>query len=733
MSVVAVAVPVHLRRTFDYTYAGPLTIQPGMRVCVPFMNREFIGIVLETKQHSEFPLEKLKPISEVLDRTPILTPDMLHFYHWCADYYHYPLGEIIVQALPLLLRKPGSAALSRFTFWQLTAAARRLTTKEIARLSSKQQQVFQLLDSDRLTQSHLKLAGIKSTTIKALQEKDLVERIYLEQSSQSAEHWTQNLQISQDKPRLNTEQAIVIAAIDINRYATHLVDGITGSGKTEIYLNVIEKVLMQGKQALVIVPEIGLTPQTISRFKVRFNTPIVALHSGLNDAERREAWLEAQAGAAGIVIGTRSAIFTPLQNAGVIIIDEEHDSSLKQQDTFRYHARDLAIIRARQMNIPVILGSATPSFESLYNALTGKYRHLKLTQRAGNALLPTNQIIDVRNAPLESGLSDELLTLIKQHLDAGNQVLLFLNRRGYSPAVMCHSCGSIAECQRCNTYYTYHYARNSLHCHHCDEQYPKPRYCPSCGSSEIMTAGFGTEQLEATLSKHFPEHPLIRIDRDSTSRKGSLESYLDAIKKREYRILIGTQMLAKGHHFPDVTLVGLIDVDSALFSSDFRAGEKLAQLFVQVSGRAGRESKRGTVALQTHHPEHELIQDLVNNGYHHFATTALAVRAAAHLPPYSFQALFRAEAHQFSDAHQFLADVSHSLAQYTDTSQVLILGPMPAPMEKRAGKFRLQLLLQAQERRLLTRLLRQAMPDIEGLKSARKARWSLDIDPTEML
>ncbi len=733
MPVVAVAVPVHLNRSFDYIYADDEDIQPGMRICVPFMNKQLIGIALATKNDSEFPLAKLKPIINVLDDSPILSTDMLAFFTWCADYYHYPIGEVIAQALPVLLRKLESAKLSSYTFWQLTDSAHDLTVQELNRLTPAQLQTIKLLAETGLTQSHLKLANIKSTTIKALQDKGLISQEYIEIQDNDAQHWRQNLVVSDNRPSLNTEQAITIAAIDINRFGTYLLDGVTGSGKTEVYLNVIEKVLNKGQQALVLVPEIGLTPQTISRFKRRFNVPIVALHSGLNDAERREAWLEAQAGVAGIVIGTRSAIFTPMHDLGVIIIDEEHDGSLKQQETFRYHARDLAIVRAQRNNIAVVLGSATPALETLHNAITGKYRHLQLTQRAGNAQMPIHHLIDIKNQSLNSGLSTEFMALMATHLAAGNQVLLFLNRRGYAPAVMCHTCGSMAECQRCNTYYTYHQSRNILHCHHCDEQFPKPRRCPSCHSHEIITAGFGTEQLEAMLAEHFPQYPIIRIDRDSTSRKGSLEKSLEAVRKREFRILIGTQMLAKGHHFPDVTLVGLIDVDSALFSSDFRAPEKLAQLFVQVSGRAGRAAKQGEVAIQTHHPEHELIQDLVNNGYSHFAQTALHARAMASLPPYSFQALFRAEAHQFSDANEFLVEVKQLVQAHNHNPQLLCLGAMPAPMEKRAGKYRLQLLLQSPQRQHITLLLRQLMPKIEALKSARKARWSLDVDPTEML
>ncbi len=500
-----------------------------------------------------------------------------------------------------------------------------------------------------------------------------------------------------------------------------------------MYLNLIKPILAQGRQALVLVPEIGLTPQTINRFRRRFNVPVAVIHSGLNDTERLNAWLSARDKVAGIVIGTRSALFTPFADLGMIIVDEEHDTSYKQQDSLRYHARDVAVMRAAKEDIPIILGSATPALESLHNALSGKYHHLTLTQRAGVAVPTRNQVLDVKGLYLESGLSAPLIVEMRRHLKAGNQVMLFLNRRGFSPALMCHQCGWIAECKRCDAYYTYHQYSNEIRCHHCGSQQPVIHQCQGCGSSQLVTVGVGTEQLENQLENLFPEYKAIRIDRDSTRRKGSLEDALQAIRRGEYQILIGTQMLAKGHHFPDVTLVALLDVDGSLYSSDFRASERLAQLFIQVAGRAGRASKPGEVLLQTHHPEHPLLQALLTKDYRSFALSALEERRIAQLPPYSFLTLFRAEANHSELCEAFLRQVrltleSHPL--FDDTC--LVLGPTPSPLAKRAGKYRWQLLLQTQSRALMQKLLISAKPAIEMLPNAKKVRWIVDIEPQDL-
>ncbi len=516
------------------------------------------------------------------------------------------------------------------------------------------------------------------------------------------------------------------------QFAAWLLAGVTGSGKTEVYLSVLENVLAKGRQALVLVPEIGLTPQTIARFRERFNAPVDVLHSGLNDSERLAVWLRARSGEAAIVIGTRSALFTPFRQLGVIIIDEEHDSSYKQQEGWRYHARDLAVFRAREEDIPMVMGSATPALETLHNVQLGKYRQLKLTQRAGNAKPAAQHLIDLKGLPLKVGLSQPLLKSMQHHLKAGNQVMLFLNRRGYAPALLCHECGWIAECQRCDHYYTFHQHQRQLRCHHCDSQRPVPHQCPQCGSTHLVSVGVGTEQLEHELAPLFPDTPITRIDRDTTSRKGSLEQHLADIHRGEARILIGTQMLAKGHHFPDVTLVALLDVDGALFSADFRSAERFAQLYTQVSGRAGRAGKQGEVLLQTHHPEHPLLQVLLQQGYDAFAKQTLAERNSVFLPPYTSHIIVRAEDHDNQQAPLFLQQLRNLLeASPLKDDSLWVMGPVPALQSKRGGRFRWQLLLQHPTRRVLQQLMKSSLPLIGTLPQTRKVKWTLDVDPID--
>jgi primosomal protein N' (replication factor Y) len=546
--------------------------------------------------------------------------------------------------------------------------------------------------------------------------------------------WNIESENNTDKPQLNTEQAIAIASVtQYQGFGCFLLEGVTGSGKTEVYLNMMAPLLASGQQILVLVPEIGLTPQTIARFESRFNVPVVAMHSGLNDTERLNAWLSARDGRAGIVIGTRSAVFMPFKALSLIVVDEEHDGSYKQQDSLRYHARDVAVKRAHDLNIPIVLGSATPALETLSNALSGKYHHLTLSKRAGRATATTNTILDIRALYLEGGLSAPLMAKMRQHLKAGNQVMLFLNRRGYAPVLMCHECGWIAECKRCDIHYTFHQHTKELRCHHCGTQRPVIHQCQSCGSTQMVTVGVGTEQLEEQLSVLFPDYSAIRIDRDSTRRKGSLESALDAVKKGEHQILIGTQMLAKGHHFPDVTLVAILDVDSALYSNDFRSAERLAQLFIQVAGRAGRESKPGEVILQTHHPEHALLNALVSEDYASFARTALAERRLAQLPPFSFLTLIRAESNNSDNVESFLRQVRLCFEQHPlfDES-CMVLGPSPAPLAKRAGKFRWQLLLQTPLRSQMLKLVSSTKPAIQVLPLANKVRWTIDVEPQDL-
>jgi len=729
-TIARVALPVPLDKQFDYLIPDYLFPIIGGRVSVPFGRQTLVGVVTELVQESEFSLDKLKSIKAVLDSQPVWPDNLYTLLKWCSQFYQFPLGDTLANAMPGALRKGKPADFASCKEWCMTERGKDQLMQGFGR-AFKQAQVMNLLASGPVSHASLLEEEVSSTTLKTLQDKGWIE---VSEKKPQFRPWPKQVEAEVDKPKLNQEQAIAIAAVNSKQgFGCYLLEGVTGSGKTEVYLNLIKPILEQGKQALVLVPEIGLTPQTINRFKKRFNVPVEVIHSGLNDTERLNAWLSARDKVAGIVIGTRSALLTPFSNLGIIIVDEEHDSSYKQQDSLRYHARDVAVMRANQEQIPVILGSATPALETLHNALSGKYHHLQLTERAGVAVPTRNRVLDVKGLYLESGLSAPLIAEMRRHLTSGNQVLLFLNRRGFSPALMCHECGWIADCQRCDAYYTFHQYSNEVRCHHCGSQRPVIHQCQGCGSTQLVTVGVGTEQLEKQLAELFPEYKTIRIDRDSTRRKGSLESALESIRKGEYQILIGTQMLAKGHHFPDVTLVALLDVDGSLYSSDFRASERLAQLFIQVAGRAGRASKPGEVILQTHHPEHSLLQDLLQRDYHHFALTALAERKLAMLPPYTYLTLFRAEANQSQMVEDFLRQVRQTLESHPlFDAHCMVLGPTPAPLAKRAGKYRWQLLLQTEARSVMQKLLISAKPAISMLPLANKVRWTLDIEPQDL-
>ncbi|MEZ9298274.1 primosomal protein N' [Vibrio splendidus] len=728
--IARVALPVPLDKQFDYKIPNHLFPIIGGRVSVPFGRQTLTGIVTALVNESEFELDKLKPIKALLDNQPVWPESVYSLLVWCSQFYQYPLGETLANALPSALRKGKAADFATLIEWQLTPSGRDQLMQGFGR-AVKQAKVMHMLEHGPVPHQEFIDEEVGSAVLKTLEEKGWIESV---EKKPKRQPWPSELENDQDKPKLNAEQAIAIATVNSQHdFSCFLLEGVTGSGKTEVYLNMIKPILDQGKQALVLVPEIGLTPQTINRFKRRFNVPVEVIHSGLNDSERLNAWLSARDKIAGIVIGTRSALFTPFADLGIIIVDEEHDASYKQQDSLRYHARDVAIMRAHKAQIPVVLGSATPAFETLHNAQIGKYSYLTLTSRAGVALPTTNKVLDVKGEYLESGLSASLIAEMQRHLKAGNQVMLFLNRRGFSPALMCHDCGWTAECKRCDAYYTYHQYSNEMRCHHCGSQQHIVHNCQGCGSANLVTVGVGTEQLEAQLGQLFPEYKTIRIDRDSTRRKGSLENALESIRKGEYQILIGTQMLAKGHHFPDVTLVALLDVDASLYSSDFRASERLAQLFTQVAGRAGRASKPGEVILQTHHPEHGLLQALLHKNYNHFAQTALAERKQAMLPPYTFMTLFRAEANDTRLVEEFLRQVRHTLESHPLFDQYcMVLGPTPAPLAKRAGKSRWQLILQTQTRSLMQKLLMSAKPAINMLPAVKKVRWSLDIEPQDL-
>ncbi len=728
-SILRIAVPVPLYRCFDYLPpegVDPAALPPGIRLRLPFGGGERIGVLVERVSSSALDAGSLKPALAVLDEQPLLAGPDLKLLLWASAYYRHPPGEVIAAALPVRLRRGQPQLKPEEDGWRLTArgvAARPLR-------APRQLQVIQALRGHPhgMTQQALyALCGRCRPILRTLEEKGWVEpcTLKLQQAVPTPEV---------AGPTLNPAQQEAIATVSrhLQGFGAFLLNGVTGSGKTEVYLALIEAVLAAGRQALVLVPEIALTPQLMQRFHARIGAPVVLLHSGLSERERERGWLAAGRGEAAVVLGTRSAIFTPLPRLGLILLDEEHDLSFKQQEGFRYSARDLATVRARQHGCPVVLGSATPSLESLHNVATGRYRELRLPERAGDAKPPRIDLLDIRSAPLSGGLSPALLGRLEEELAAGNQVLLFLNRRGYAPVVICHHCGWLSACPRCDARMTLHLATRLLWCHHCGHQRRLYRECPECGSHDLRPLGEGTERLEEVLAARFPDYPIARIDRDSTRRKGALEGLLGAIHDGRYRILLGTQMLAKGHHFPDVTLVGILDMDQGLFSADYRAAERMAQMVEQVAGRVGGALKPGQVLIPPRHPDHPLLQTLIHQGYNAFARLCLEERRQAALPPFSYQALLRAEAPSAEQPVAFLEEVVRQAASL-GIQGVELWGPVPAPMERRAGRIRAHLLIQAGHRGALQRLLQQLIPSLGQWKSARRVRWSIDVDPQEML
>lgn len=732
-TILRLAIPSPLRRYFDYLPPAGVPcqqLQPGIRLQVPFGKRTVVGILVAVVSQSQVNADKLRQAQYCLDKTPIIPDFLLQLLTWTADYYHHSPGEVFFTALPKLLRQGKPAAPPVYRRWFLSPKGHAADVAALSR-APRQQQLIELLrrQNEGLTWSQIKeQLGACRSSLDSLIAKGWV-RAQEELLYQAGKALTERL-----RHPLNDDQKAAVTAILAaqQQFQPFLLEGVTGSGKTEVYLQVIEEIIARNRQALVLIPEIGLTPQIGERFRRHLQVPIAVLHSALSDRERLAAWLAAYEGKAAVVIGTRSAIWTPLRQLGIIIIDEEHDPSFKQQEGFRYHARDLAIMRAYQAKIPVVLGSATPSLESLDNLKRRRYNLLRLSQRAGAAQTPRIQLIDVRSHPLEAGISPPMLAALRHHLGQGNQALLFLNRRGFAPTLICHECGFVVPCHRCDAYMTVHRHTGRLLCHHCGAENPLPNCCSHCGNPLLRPRGLGTEQVEAKLKALFPEVEVARIDRDTTRRAGILKEMLEGIHRGKYRLLVGTQMLAKGHHYPNITLVGILDADQGLFGSDFRAGEHMAQLILQVMGRAGRGHKPGEVLIQTYHPEHPLLRALVGHGYRHVAEILLEERRQTGFPPHGYLALLRARA-VFPDFPMKFLEAARNMAARLNFQGVTLLGPVPAPMERRAGRYRAQLLLQGSSRIHLQRLLAAWVPELEQLKAARKVQWSLDVDPVDLM
>ena len=731
-AVLRVAVPLPLRRSFDYLPPADANVtgfRPGCRIKAPFGRRKLIGFLLETADRSRVARDQLKPAAALIDQTPLFNPELLETLRWSADYYHHPIGEVLAAAVPALLRQ-GKPLYGEVKLWSATSGPEALPGR-----ARRQRRLLEfILERGHITRGELIEGGFSPALLRQLLDKGLVRE--RGRTAPASPPFTPLAPGNRDRPALNEEQSAAIAKFRAagSGFRSALINGVTGSGKTEVYMRLMQDELAAGRQCLVLVPEIGLTPQAIDRFRQRFDLPLAVFHSGLNDSERLQAWREAAAGGAAILIGTRSAIFTPMARPGLIVVDEEHDASFKQQEGFRYSARDLAVMRARKENIGVLLGSATPSLESFHNAEAGRFLRLELPHRAGGSAPARLRTLNIADEHVPGGLSELALTKIAQHLEAGNQTLVFINRRGFAPILHCLLCGWMAQCENCSACMTVHTQPPRQRCHHCDSTQPIPNLCPVCRQPELSTSGLGTQQLEALLQREFPATPVLRVDRDSTRGKHKLRQMLAEVDRGKPAILIGTQMLAKGHHFPGITLAVIVNADGGLFSPDFRGQEQMAQVIVQVAGRAGRGSGRpGEVLVQTRHGEHRTLDKIVNSTYSEFAGHILRERRAANMPPYSHLCLVRAEAADREAALAFLRRARRGIEAFGREHRVHFTGPLPAPMEKRQSRYRMHLLLRCGTRPRLHAVLESFAAQLDALPAPRDLRWHIDVDPIDLL
>ncbi len=734
MPIVRVALDVPLPTLFDYTVAEGIAVAIGQRVIVPFRRRQLVGVVMECVAATEMAPERIKPVRQVLHDSLPLSAELLDLLRFCSDYYRYPIGQTVLSALPGRLRsdKPviGKPSLS----YRLSASGAALDLDAFPKRKVVQRRILAKLAEQPCNLAQLKsLSATAGAQLKMLMEQGWVEHyastpsltLPLQGGGDIAQHTFDNAHT------LTGEQQQAVEAVSAAQgYACFLLHGITGSGKTEVYVHLMHHVLQRGGQVLLLVPEINLTPQLENYFHSRFpDVNLVSLHSGLAEGERLHNWQQAQSGAAQIVLGTRLAVFAELPALALIIVDEEHDGSFKQQDGLRYSARDVAIFRASQRGVPIVLGSATPSLESYYNAQGGRYRMLRLTGRAlAEARLPAVRCININQTAMHHGISENLLREIGQRIARREQSLLFINRRGYAPVLMCGGCGWLSGCKHCAGKMVLHLNDRRLRCHHCGYQVRVPHACPDCGNADLHPVGSGTQRVESVLQERFPEARILRVDRDSTRSKRAWQSMREQIHANEVDILVGTQMLAKGHDFPALTLVGVLNPDSALYSSDFRAAERLFAQLAQVAGRAGRAEKPGEVLIQTAFPDHPLFRALQAHDFEGWAAAQLAERQLAGFPPFIYQAMLRAEGRSESEVYAFLNQARAAAVALRHAVEVF--GVVPAALPRRASHTRAQLLVQGAKRKDLQQFLRAWQPLLDALP-AQKLRWSLDVDPLE--
>ena len=724
MKIVRVALDLPLSKLFDYSLDNDISISPGQRVLVSFGRKEMVGVAIECVASSALLAERIKPVLRVLDDTPVMPDELLGLLHFCSNYYHYPLGATVLAALPSRLRIKRAIAIQEEMQYVLSSSGCALDLILLPKRKVVQHRILAALRLGALSIAQVR--ALSSSGVSAL--KGLLDAGWVETRAVASIHDTSTFSDTHTLT-LEQQQAVDLIATTVC-FSCILLHGITGSGKTEVYVHAMNRILQQGGQVMLLVPEINLTPQLENYFRGRLpDVELVSLHSGLSDDERMRNWLHAQSGRARIILGTRLAVFAPLPRLALVIVDEEHDASFKQQDGLRYSARDVAIFRASQRDVPIVLGSATPSLESYYNAQSGRYKMLRLTQRAvTQAKLPTINCINIGNVAMQHGLSEPLMKALSERLQRGEQSLIFVNRRGYAPVLMCSACGWMSGCTNCAGKLVLHLKDGRLRCHHCGHQERVPQACPSCGNTDLQPIGVGTQRIESMLRESFPGARILRVDRDSTRNKGAWQVMRQQIQDNAVDILVGTQMLAKGHDFPNLTLVGVVNPDSALYSNDFRASEKLFSQLTQVAGRAGRADKPGQVLIQTAFPEHPLFNSLQRHDYDAWAKTLVDERKSAGFPPFVYQVLLRAEAKSEPHVYSFLGRAREDaikLAMPVDVYSVV-----PAVMPRRANHFLAQLLVQSEARKSLQQFLREWHP-LLGVLADNKLRWSLDIDPMD--
>ena len=722
------ALSLPLYHLFDYALADDMPAQPGMRYEVPFGSARKTALLIDAVAGPPARPDRIKPVLQPLDDEPILSPHLIQLAKWLADYYCQPLGEVIFQFLPVLARKPKALPRTTLTVWA-ALAMKEDEWQSLQQKAPRQFEIMQALQQYPGGLDALQLSAIHSgwrSAMKALLNKGWVQKQTVESLPTSAHSQQPGHALTPDQQRICDD-----ISPQLMHFQVHLIQGVTGSGKTEVYLPLMQQVLQAGRQVIYLVPEIGLTPQLLQRLQQALGNTVVASHSSQSDLQRYKSWDQFRRGAAQVLIGTRSALFASTDRLGLIIIDEEHDASFRQQDGVRYHARDVAIKRAQMLDIPVLLGSATPSIESLHNAQLGRYRLHRLDQRVNQTLPPKIELLDCSHAPLNAGCSTPLLQAIERHLQAQGQVLLFLNRRGFAPVVMCHECGWQSSCYQCDARMTLHQSINRLICHHCGFSVPLPQKCPSCGERKIRHYGVGTEQLEQFLQTRFGDTPIVRIDRDSVKSARQFEQRMETVRAGQPCILVGTQMLAKGHDYPHITLVGLLDTDQALYSSFYRASERLVQTVLQVSGRAGRAQKAGQALLQTAFPEHPLMQNLCRQDYGELMQEIMQERKMVGFPPYVRVVCFIVDAVALDLAMDRLRQLKSGMDALPAAQAVKLVGPIPALMTRRIGRYRAQLTVLADDFQAVRRLLRGVMPLIEKSRNTPKSRLSIEVDPLD--